>query len=204
MMYPRLKLARNLLSDMGVIFLSIDDNEQANLKLLMDEIFGEDNFIGTLIWKKKGTSTNVKGAQLSSLTEYILVYARERKNRPLNSRITLASDRKYPFTDDEGQYRTTVIEKKSTGDYDRKSMKFEIIGHAPRPGKRWQIGIEKARELESKNRFIYENDTVKQKIYSFEDRDSYSANPNLLGSYDGITDKLFDIIHHKGAFYYGN
>lgn len=202
MMYPRLKLARNLLSDMGVIFLSIDDNEQANLKLLMDEIFGEDNFIGTLIWKKKGTSTNVKGAQLSSLTEYILVYARERKNRPLNSRITLASDRKYPFTDDEGQYRTTVIEKKSTGDYDRKSMKFEIIGHAPRPGKRWQMGIEKARELESKNRFIYENDTVKQKIYSFEDRDSYSANPNLLlemGSTQSGQDHVDKLM--KGSFF---
>ena len=202
MMYPRLKLARNLLSDTGAIFVSIDDNEQANLKLLMDEIFGEDNFIGTLIWKKKGTSTNVKGAQLSSLTEYILVYARERKNRPLNSRITLASDRKYPFTDDEGQYRTTVIEKKSTGDYDRKSMKFEIIGHAPRPGKRWQIGIEKARELESKNRFIYENDTVKQKIYSFEDRDSYSANPNLLlemGSTQSGQDHVDNIM--KGSFF---
>lgn len=180
MMYPRLKLARNLLSDSGVIFVSIDDNEQANLKLLMNEVFGEDNFLGTLIWKKKGTSTNVKGAQLSSLTEYILIYARDINKKPLNSRITSSNERNYPFSDLEGNYRTTVIEKKSTGDYDRKSMKFEIMGHKPRDGKRWQIGFKKARELEKSNRFIYENSIVKLKIYDFEDEDSYSANPNLL------------------------
>ena len=52
MMYPRLKLARNLLRDDGVIFISIDDNEQANLKRLCDEVFGEDNFVARLIWKK--------------------------------------------------------------------------------------------------------------------------------------------------------
>lgn len=53
MMYPRLKLARNLLSDTGAIFVSIDDNEQSNLKLLMDEIFGEDNFVNRFTWVNK-------------------------------------------------------------------------------------------------------------------------------------------------------
>src|SRR5690606_22301891 len=51
MMYPRLKLARNLLTDDGVIFISIDDNEQANLKKLCDEVFGEENFVANLIWQ---------------------------------------------------------------------------------------------------------------------------------------------------------
>lgn len=180
MMYPRLKLARNLLTEDGVIFISIDDNEQANLKKLCDEIFGEDNLVGTFIWKKKGTSTNVAGAQLSSLTEYVLCFARNSQTLPLNSRVVLSSERGYPFEDSEGNYRTTGLEKKSTGDYNRESMKFEIIGHTPRSGKRWQIGIEKARELESKNRFIFDNGIVKLKIYDFEDMDSYSANPNLL------------------------
>ena len=53
MMYPRLKLARNLLTDDGVIFISIDENEIANLRKICNEIFGEDNFIGTFIWRKK-------------------------------------------------------------------------------------------------------------------------------------------------------
>ena len=76
MMYPRLKLARNLLSDTGAIFVSIDDNEQSNLKLLMDEIFGEDNFVNRFTWvnKKEGRSLKSKGAK--STSELIYAYAK--------------------------------------------------------------------------------------------------------------------------------
>ena len=72
-MYPRLSLARDLLSDDGVIFISIDDNEQANLKLMCDEIFGEENFIGKFNWtrKKKGAFLNKK---FRIMTENILLY----------------------------------------------------------------------------------------------------------------------------------
>lgn len=77
MMYPRLKIARNLLSDDGVIFISIDDNEVQNLKKICDEIFGEDNCFGVVTWSKKR-----KGSFLSkgiiSLTEYALSYAKNR------------------------------------------------------------------------------------------------------------------------------
>ena len=58
MMYPRLRLAKDLLTDDGVIFISIDDNEQENMKKVCDEIFGASNFIGCFLWKKKSTSTN--------------------------------------------------------------------------------------------------------------------------------------------------
>ena len=72
-MYPRLKLARELLRDDGVIFISIDDNEQANLKILCDEIFGEHNFVANIVWQKKSG-----GGQDTSFFarehEYILVY----------------------------------------------------------------------------------------------------------------------------------
>ena len=57
-MYPRLKLARDLLKEDGVIFISIDDNEQANLKIICDEIFGEENFVGNIIWRNKYTLQN--------------------------------------------------------------------------------------------------------------------------------------------------
>lgn len=73
MMLPRLFLARNLLKDDGVIFLSIDDNEQANLKLLMDEIFGQENFIGNMIWAG-GRKNDSKF--ISTSHEYILAYAK--------------------------------------------------------------------------------------------------------------------------------
>lgn len=79
MMYPRLKLARELLRDDGVIFVSIDDNEQANLKLLMDEIFGEENFINNIALKSStpsGVKTTHKHKTIIKQKEYILVYAK--------------------------------------------------------------------------------------------------------------------------------
>jgi adenine-specific DNA-methyltransferase len=74
MMYPRLKLARNLLKDDGVIFISIDDNEVSNLRKLCDEIFGEDNFVESIIWKKRTAAPNDK--KIGATHEYILMYAR--------------------------------------------------------------------------------------------------------------------------------
>jgi len=73
MMYPRLRIARNLMSDNGVIFISMDDNEIANLKLLCDEVFGENNFVGMFVWvrKKKGAFLSKKTRKM---TEYILCY----------------------------------------------------------------------------------------------------------------------------------
>lgn len=74
MMYPRLKLARNLLSDDGVIFISIDDNEQSNLKKICDEIFGEDNFVNCLIWYYKNSTMKSSSEKLAKTHEYILCY----------------------------------------------------------------------------------------------------------------------------------
>ncbi len=74
MMYPRLKLARNLLDKDGVIFISIDDNEQANLKKLCDDVFGDSNFICQLIWRKKTGASDAVG--FSVISEYILVYVK--------------------------------------------------------------------------------------------------------------------------------
>ncbi|MCI5539279.1 MAG: site-specific DNA-methyltransferase [Campylobacter lanienae] len=74
-MLPRLKLARDLLKDDGVIFISIDDNEQANLKLLCDEIFGEENFVACLKWKKKKQPSFL--SKVAVIMEYILVYAKD-------------------------------------------------------------------------------------------------------------------------------
>lgn len=75
MMYPRLKLARNLLRDDGVIFISIDDNEVANLKKLCDEIFGEENFIAQLIWRRRAPS-GMSENNVSIDHEYVLCYQR--------------------------------------------------------------------------------------------------------------------------------
>ena len=78
MMYPRLKLARNLLRDDGVIFISIDDGEQANLKKMCDEIFGEANFIANIVWQKKYAPQN-DATYFSDMHDHILVYAKQAK-----------------------------------------------------------------------------------------------------------------------------
>ena len=79
MMYPRLYLARNLLRDDGVLFVSIDDNEVHNLRLALNEIFGEDNFITEIVWEKRFTRSN-NAKMFASLTERLLVF---RKNAQL-------------------------------------------------------------------------------------------------------------------------
>ncbi|MFM0794139.1 site-specific DNA-methyltransferase [Streptococcus suis] len=76
MMYPRLVLARNLLKDSGVIFISIDDNEQANLKAICDEIFGEENFVQNFIWQKK-TQPSFLSKEVANIHEYIIAYRKQ-------------------------------------------------------------------------------------------------------------------------------
>lgn len=84
MMYPRLRLARTLLADDGVIFVSIDDHEVANLRKACDEVFGEDNFIATIVWQKRYVS-NVTAKWLSDMHDYIVVYGRAKEKVQLRS-----------------------------------------------------------------------------------------------------------------------
>lgn len=77
MMYPRLKLSRNILSENGVVFISIDDNETANIRRLCDEIFGEENFLGTIIWKN---ATDNNPTNIAIEHESIHVYARSKSS----------------------------------------------------------------------------------------------------------------------------
>ena len=80
MIYPRLKIARDLLKEDGVIFISIDDNEQARLKLICDEIFGEENFQNILCWVSKKEGRSITGKLFSKTKEYILVYSKGEVN----------------------------------------------------------------------------------------------------------------------------
>ncbi len=78
MMYPRLALLRQFLSEDGAIFVSIDDNEVQSLRYMMDEVFGQDNFIATIVWQKKQSPQN-DAINLSDMHDYVLVYARRAK-----------------------------------------------------------------------------------------------------------------------------
>lgn len=115
MMYPRLFLARNLLRQDGVIFISIDDNEVHNLRLMMNEIFGEENFVLQFT-----TQSNPRGRQTTRLPfalthEYVLVYARNITEVKLNSK-TLTDDQRneYNLSDQKGRYRLLGLRKRGT------------------------------------------------------------------------------------------
>ena len=84
MMWPRLQLLKELLSDDGVIFVSIDDNEQHHLRMLMDEVFGSEAFVVEIIWKKRSTPPNDK--VIGADHDYILVYSKDSGAVSLNLR----------------------------------------------------------------------------------------------------------------------
>ncbi|HIF9507302.1 TPA: site-specific DNA-methyltransferase [Photobacterium damselae] len=153
MMYPRLKLARNLLKDDGLIFISIDDNEQSNLRSLCDEIFGEDNFIDPIIWKKR-YGGGAKEKYLVALHEYTLVYC---KNKALldNLYIPLTQegiDRYYKSEDEHvktrGPYRTHPLEAMKSFDI-RENLNFPIPapdGTEVWPKRQWRWGKERVEQ----------------------------------------------------------
>lgn len=95
MIYPRLVLARNLLADDGVIFISIDDNEQANLKKICDEVFGEKNFIAKINWKGRGGRQDSK--YFAIVHEYILIFVKNRDSFIAGEKIK--KEEVYPFFD---------------------------------------------------------------------------------------------------------
>ena len=118
MMYPRLKLARNLLTDDGVIFISIDDAEQANLKKMCDEIFGEGSFVGIFI-RRTINSGKQDSVILANYHEYLLAYARNINQIDLNRRAKTEEERRklYPLEDNylitRGRYYISQLDKGS-------------------------------------------------------------------------------------------
>ncbi len=132
MIYPRLKLARNLLRENGIICISIDDCERDNLRKACDEVFGEENFVESIIWKKR-YGGGAKEKHLVSVHEYVLIYARDLnelgelyvpQSKEAIDRYYLKKDKNY---EKRGAYRTHPLEAtKSMGD--RANLVFPIPG----------------------------------------------------------------------------
>ena len=115
MMYPRLKLARNLLTNDGAIFISIDDVEQAHLRKLCDEVFGEANFVGNIIWEKKYTRAN-DAKYFSDNHDHLLCYARKKDD--LNLKLLPRDESQLaayvnPDNHPKGAWKATPLHAKS-------------------------------------------------------------------------------------------
>lgn len=114
MIYPRLKLARNLLTDDGVIFISIDDNEVHNLRKISDEVFGDDNFVIEIAWRKSDNQANI--GNIARVKEYILCYTKRKDLLNLNKiPLTDKAKKEYSYKDSEGYFRRAILLDKTRG-----------------------------------------------------------------------------------------
>lgn len=162
MMYPRLTLLHKFLRDDGAIFISIDDNEVNNLRLLMDEIFGIGNFVASIIWQKVLSVKN-SARHFSVDHDYILVYAKNselwRPNQLKRSAKTNAAY-KNPDNDPRGPWQSVALSARnfySKGTYSITSPGGRVIDGPP-SGRYWSISYEKFLEYDKDNRIWWGKD----------------------------------------------
>lgn len=177
-MLPRLKLARDLLKEDGVIFISIDDNEQANLKLLCDEIFGEDNFVANIIWRKRAGGGN-DSKHIAIEQDYILLYTKN-----INLLVTNGIERtniKQYKQDDKGYYLEKPLNDTSLQDsaglhYDIKLPNGKILNGNKH---QWKMAENTFLSRLENNEIIFKsNDKVYYKHYV--DIDSNLVPPSIF------------------------
>ena len=196
-MSKRLRIAKKLLSDRGCIFISIDENEFAQLKMLCDDIFGEQNRIGTLIWRKK-----YGGGQTDEFFvtehEYIFGYRKSPQFQWFNKNID-ADVNDFKYEDKNGNYSITKLEKWGSSSHkeDRPTMYFPIIdpdGNELYPiapdGKdgRWRVGKERLEKLYKTNGIHWIKDSKNNRWIPYEKNYFSNANGKLLKSRSIIYD----------------
>ena len=221
MMYPRLKLARNLLTDDGVIFISIDDNEQANLKKICDEIFGEENFVAVAPRKTgAGSAATNSDSELRKLNDFLFIYLKSRKAK---FRKNIKGSRKYPYEDKNGKYELVKLQASGsdatrrvrpkmyysiylkedgslTTDMNEKNIVKEIIPNkVNEEDGRWIWGKERFEEMKEKFTY-YDGETIYRKLYydETEDQNVYQVEKAWFDSFTNAQGtKEFDELFKK-------
>ena len=189
-MYPRLLLAKDLLRDDGVISISIDDNEQAQLKLLCDEVFGQENFVANIIWHKRYAASN-DSIGIPSMHDYVLVYQKSQEfNRFLLPR-TEKQDSLYKFdsNDGKGKWRPDNLTVKTVSE----SYLYEITNpntgkkYLPPQGRCWLTSSSKIQEWITEGRVFFgkDNDGAPQ-LKRYLNEVQQGIIPNTYWSYDEV------------------
>ncbi|MDF9393710.1 MULTISPECIES: site-specific DNA-methyltransferase [Methylococcus] len=162
MMYPRLLLLKQFLREDGAIFVSIDDNEVATLRLLMDEVFGAKNFVATVLWQKVYSPKN-SARHLSEDHDYIVIYAAKAdawKPNLLPRTEEQNAAYKNPDKDPRGVWKTSDLSARnyySAGTYSINCPSGRVI-EAPPKGMYWRVSKEKFEELDRDNRIWWGKD----------------------------------------------
>lgn len=196
-MDKRLRIAKRLLSDRGVIFISIDDNEQANLKLLCDEVFGESRFLG-LISRATGTTTGQDTGSMGKACDYILVYSACDNYQIGGIPLSEKDLERYSMQDNKGKY--SILQLRRTGGEDRRedrpTMFFPIeapdgtmvLPYGPTGYEsRWRVGPEKVKQMRKDDLLYFKKDKDGEwKVYYKFYAEGKSKRPsNLWTELDG-------------------
>lgn len=164
MMYPRLKLLKDLLAENGAIFVSIDDNEHSHLKQIMDEIFGAENFVANIIWQKKYSPQN-DAKYFSDMHDFIVVYAKHKNKgkeqkgwmRNLISRTEEQNARyKNPDNDPRGPWKSSDLSVKTYSknyDYPITTPSGRVVN--PPQGRCWRTSKENLQKMIDENRIWF-------------------------------------------------
>ncbi len=177
MMYPRLFLARNLLRDDGVIFISIDDNEVANLKKLCDEIYGEENFLGYIV-RATGTTTGQDSRGLGSSFDYCLCYSKSVDFVLGGLPLSEEDKKRFKEKDEKGEYSTLQLRKTGNADrredrplmyYGIKAPNGEMVYPIGPTGyeSRWRVGKATYQKLLKDNKIVWKEKKEEGKTQYF-------------------------------------
>jgi adenine-specific DNA-methyltransferase len=192
MMYPRLQLLHKLLADDGAIFISIDDNEHSNLKLICDEIFGIRNFISNIIWEKNYSPRN-DAKYFSASHDFILCYSKrkEKWNRNLSPRTEKQNKfYKYDDNDNRGKWRPDNVLVKSfstTGVFGIKNPNDNKL-HFPPEGSCYRFNEEKSKVLLEENKFYFgKNGKGKPQLKRYLSEVKNGIVPQTLWKYEEVS-----------------
>lgn len=194
-MYMRLKLSRNLLSDEGVIFISIDDNEQASLKRICDEIFGSENFLTILIWKSRQIIDSRNKNNASNDHEYVLIYSKEATKSKLRGKDIDLSKYKNPDNDLRGPWMSNSIlglaniSQRPNLHYDITNPETGISYHCP-PDTGWRYSKETMSQKISENRIVFprkQDGRPREKKYLNELANRFTGFSSILPESAGYT-----------------
>lgn len=191
MMYPRLKLARNLLKEDGVIFISIDDNEYDNLKKICDEIFGENNFVSCFIWQKTYSPKN-NNKYVSADHEYVLCYAKNLQSIDKFLRLPRTEKANAFYNKDDGDGKGPYgLDNLTIGGQKGYDIKWNGLTFREAPTRGWAFSESKMYELIKEGRIYLPEDESKRPRYK-----------RYLSEVDGIISKTilsYDEVGHTDS-----
>ena len=210
MIYPRLKVARDLLTDNGVIFISIDDNEVENLRKVCDEVFGERNFVGNIIWQSRTSISN--DDEISTNHNHTIIYSKKREDLKFGGEDIDESDYINPDNDPRGPWKLVPIDANHVGgdtNYPIRNPKTGVDYYPPN-GRIWCYNKATLENLMKDNRIkfgITDESSPKRKLFLYERKakgDSKTPSSLLLdaGTTKSGTTEIMSLFDNQKVFDY--